>query len=112
MKSRYRLKQNRDFRRVFQRGRSVATGKLVLYWYVNRTPSFRVGFSISKKVGNAVVRNRLKRRLRACFLRLIPDLAEERSDFVVVCRKGAADASFEELWNDVIKLLKRAKFMV
>lgn len=112
MQSSYRLKANKDFRRVFQRGRSVATGKLVLYWFDNRSSAFRVGFSISKKVGNAVIRNRLKRRLRACFQRLIPDLVEVHHDFVIVCRKGCADATFEQLEGDVMKLLRRAKFMV
>ncbi len=112
MQSRYRLKENRDFRRVFQRGKSVATAKLVLYCFENRTNTFRIGFSISKKVGNAVVRNRLKRLLRACFQKHLEHLANLPYDMVVVCRKTAAEANFSELENDVLKLLRRAKFMV
>lgn len=84
----------------------------MLYWYENRTESFRVGFSINKKVGNAVVRNRLKRRLKACFLALIPQLSNQQQDFVIVCRKGSGDATFSELQTDVMKLLRRAKFMI
>ncbi|MCF8565711.1 ribonuclease P protein component [Alicyclobacillus tolerans] len=112
MQSVHRLKENRDFRRVFQRGRSVATPRLVLYWLENKSVSFRVGFSVSKKVGNAVERNRLKRQLRACFQSVAGDLDEAHSDFVVVCRQGSKEAEFQELHTDVVKLLHKARFMV
>lgn len=107
-----RLRENRDFRRVFQRGQSTATQRLVLYWLDNREPTFRVGFSISKKVGNAVTRNRLKRQLRACFLTLADELEANRTDFVVICRQSAADATFSDLMSDLRKLLRRAKFVI
>ncbi|CAM3759619.1 ribonuclease P protein component [Alicyclobacillus pomorum] len=113
MQSIYRLKENKDFRRVFTRGKSVAGGQFVLYWLENkRTPYFRVGFSVSKKVGNAVVRNRLKRRLRACFHELTPQLVETHMDFVVVCRKSAADTTYEEMRTELSRLLRKAKIMV
>lgn len=108
----YRLRENRDFRRVFQRGKSAATARLVLYWLENREGHYRAGISVSKKVGNAVVRNRVKRRLRACFLTLKAELAPKPIDLVVVCRPAAAEASFADLYGDLMKLLKRAKIMV
>lgn len=107
-----RLKENRDFRRVFARGKSSATGRIVLYWIPKREGVFRVGFSVSKKVGNAVVRNRLKRTLRAIFLKYEDILIPHLVDIVVVCRQGSATATFDELETDVSKLLRRAKFMV
>ncbi|MCL6593536.1 MAG: ribonuclease P protein component [Alicyclobacillus sp.] len=112
MQRTYRLRANRDFRRVFGRGKSVATGRLVLYWLENREGHFRVGFSVSKKVGKAVVRNAVKRRLRAWFVQHTPDLQTYSVDFVVVCRQAAAEASFAELAADILKLLRKAKFMV
>lgn len=112
MQSSFRLKENRDFRRVFQRGRSYASGRLVLYYYENRHESFRVGFSVSKKIGNAVIRNRLKRVLRSCFQKHIDELRKFSIDFVVVCRKPAAEATYDELELDLLKLLRRGKFMV
>ncbi|QSO50872.1 ribonuclease P protein component [Alicyclobacillus curvatus] len=112
MQSEFRLRENRDFRRVFQRGRSLATGRFVLYWYKSTGPRFRVGFSISKKVGNAVTRNRLKRRLRACFQEFVPVLQGVSVDFVVIARKGCAEATFDEIRSDMYKLLKKAHFMV
>lgn len=112
MQSEYRLKDNRDFRRVFRRGKSFATRRLVLYYCDNRRPSVRVGFSISKKVGNAVVRNRVKRLLRAGFQSMLPLLSDKGIDIVVVCRKDAAESDYHELMDDLRKLLHKAKIMI
>lgn len=112
MQSQFRLKENRDFRRVFRRGKSFATPRMVLYYCDNREGRIRVGFSISKKVGNAVVRNRTKRMLRAIFQSILPELAQLSIDIVVVCRKDAADADYHELMQDVSKLLHKAKIVI
>lgn len=108
----HRLRENREFRRVFQRGRSVATGRLVLYWCDNRIGTFRVGFSVSRKVGNAVTRNRLKRLLRECFRKREDELRNVSTDFVVIARPSAAGMTYGEVEFEVTKLLRRAKFMV
>ncbi|WP_067622068.1 ribonuclease P protein component [Alicyclobacillus acidiphilus] len=112
MQSQFRLKENRDFRRVFRRGKSFATPRLVLYYCDNREGRVRIGFSISKKVGNAVVRNRVKRVMRAVFQSFLPELAELSVDLVVVCRKEAAAADYHELEQDVSKLLHKAKIVI
>ncbi|MBX5435778.1 MAG: ribonuclease P protein component [Alicyclobacillaceae bacterium] len=112
MQAQHRLRENRDFRRVFQRGKSVATGRLVMYWSENRLGTFRVGFSISKKVGNAVTRNRLKRLLRECFRRYGEKLAHAGVDLVVIVRPTASGMTFADAEAEVLLLLKRAKFVV
>lgn len=112
MKNTYRLKENSDFRRAFQRGKSVANAKFVLYWSDNRTQSFRVGFSVSKKIGNAVVRNRMKRALREVFHKLSENLSSYTYDFVVICRKGSENLTFHEIESEIVKLLRKGKFMV
>ncbi|MCL6515999.1 ribonuclease P protein component [Alicyclobacillus sp.] len=112
MQREYRLRENRDFRRVFQRGKSSATGRLVLYWLEKREGHLRAGISVSRKVGNAVVRNQIKRRLRASLSMVLEELRERPVDVVLVCRPPAADATFWELHGDLLKLLKRAKLMV
>jgi ribonuclease P protein component len=112
VQNQYRLKENRDFRRVFRRGKSFATHRLVLYYCDNRQSIVRVGFSISKKVGNAVVRNRVKRMLRAGFQSLLPELKDKSLDIVVVCRKDAAEADYHELMQDVMKLISKARIVV
>ncbi|MBF8376659.1 ribonuclease P protein component [Alicyclobacillus mali] len=111
MQSQHRLKDSRDFRRVFRKGKSFASGRLVLYYCDNRVARVRVGFSISRKVGKAVVRNRLKRLLRAIFQRRLDELWDRPVDIVVVCRVSAADADFHDLEREVERLLKKAKLL-
>ena len=71
LKKEYRLRKRFEFRRVYQRGKMIKNRNFVLYYRPNRLETCRIGFSVSKKIGKAVVRNRVKRRLReACRLHL------------------------------------------
>ena len=67
-----------------------------------------MGISVSKKVGNAVVRNRVKRRLRDLFRRTRADFSGQGVDIAVNARPSAADAPFEELARDYAATLQRA----
>lgn len=99
----YRLKKNRQFQYVYRRGRGTPSKELVLIYV--KGSKLRVGFSVSKKIGNAVVRNLVKRRLRECFR---PHLSEIKSGFyVVAARVGAADTSYEVLKKSIHCLLKK-----
>lgn len=102
----HRLTDKRDFQRVFHHGQSFANRYLVLYYLKNPTSEhFRVGFSVSKKVGKAVVRNRVKRLLREAF-RLEKERIKEPMDFVVIARPSAADLEFAEIRQNVLHLIK------
>jgi len=103
-----RLRKNSDFRRVYNRGKSVASYCLVLYYYPNREniDHNRFGFSISKKLGKAVVRNKLKRRLRE-IMRLKTDL-KKGYDLVIIARRPAINLDYTELEGEVDKLLHKA----
>jgi len=102
----HRLTDKRDFQKVFHHGRSFANRYLVLYYLPNRqSEHFRVGFSVSKKVGKAVVRNRVKRLLREAF-RLEKDGVKEPIDFVVIARPSAADLEFDKIRQNVQHLLR------
>lgn len=102
MERRYRLQKNKAFQYVYHRGRSAACRDLVML--VAKGRGMKVGFSVSKKVGNAVTRNKVKRRLRECFR---PYLGDVKSGlYVVVARPSAAAASFSSLQKDVRYLLK------
>ena len=103
MERRYRLQKNKAFQYVYHRGRSAACRDLVML--VAKGRGMKVGFSVSKKVGNAVTRNKVKRRLRECFR---PYLGDVKSGlYVVVARPSAAAASFSSLQKDVRYLLKK-----
>jgi len=103
MERRYRLKKNKAFQYVYHRGRSAACRNLVLLLAPGR--ELKVGFSVSKKTGNAVTRNRIKRRLRECFRPLLGDV--KTGLYVFVARPSAAEAAFDELKRDVRYLLKK-----
>ena len=103
MEKRYRLKKNRAFQYVYRRGHSVACRNLVMLLAPSR--ELKVGFSVSKKTGNAVTWNRIKRRLRECFRPYLGDV--KTGLYVIVARPSAAEAAFDELKKDVRYLLKK-----
>ena len=72
----------------------------------NELPFCRLGLAVSRKVGNAVVRNRIKRRLREIFRKQLKDLPL-RYDFVVVARSASAEAEFTDLQMSIIKIFPR-----
>jgi len=107
VKRKYRLRKRRDFSYTYKKGRSLANSCLVLVYRKNRLKITRVGFSISKKFGNAVQRNKTKRRLREiCRVRL--EKIKPGYDLIFIVRIGARDASFAKLENQMENLLKRA----
>ena len=93
MERRYRLSRSRDFDAVYRQGRSVATRFLVLYWFPrgDGDPGSRLGIAVPRKIGGAVTRNLLKRRLREAWLQL--PTRPEGCDYVLVARAGLAEAA-------------------
>ena len=96
MKRRYTLKKNSDFRRLYTRGKSAANGYLVLYCRRNRLGVNRLGYTVSTKLGHAVVRNRIRRRLRE-IVRLNSPALKTGWDIVVVARSRCVQAEYRKL---------------
>jgi ribonuclease P protein component len=89
--NRGRLSRSAEFERVYRQGRSTANRHLVLYTFPNPSAERpRLGLSVSRKVGGAVERNRVKRMLREAFARVEPELRSDQ-DVVVVARPSAAE---------------------
>ena len=94
MQSPFRLRRRNEFAGVYRRGRAWSNEVLVLRALPNNLEHNRFGFSVSRKVGNAVVRNRVRRRLREA-LRALP--LRHGWDLVVIARPITATLSFAEL---------------
>lgn len=112
MQKSYRLRKREDFSRVYRRGKAVANRQLVLYYQFNReTSHFRLGVSVSKKVGRAVKRNRLKRLIKEA-ARAQADRIKPGYDLVVIVRKGAVDATYHDISSSLGYLLKKARLYI
>src|ERR1044071_1858852 len=103
-----RLRSNRDFRRVYAKGRSHVHPLLVLYVLPNPEVEHRFGFSVSKKLGGAVQRNRLKRRLREVCKARAGEI-KPGFDFVVVARKQLAEVDFAAIEAAADELFRKAR---
>jgi ribonuclease P protein component len=93
---------------VFQRGRHDSGRLLAVRSVANELAQSRYAFSVSKRVGNAVIRNRVRRRLREA-IRSLPLI--EGHDLVLVARPSAAESNFQALKAELTKLLGRAKLL-
>ena len=89
------LRKNRDFQRVYRQGRSAAGRKFIMYVLDNGTDRNRIGISVSKKVGNSVVRHRVRRLIREGY-RLQEPLFSRGVDLIVVARPSAAGCTQAE----------------
>jgi len=107
MERKYRLRLNADFQRVRQKGRSWANRLVVLCALPNELEHSRFGFAASKRIGKAVVRNRVRRRMREA-VRLRFGAIEEGWDMVFIARSAIADSNYAELSGAVENLLTKA----
>ena len=97
------LKKNRDFQQVYKRGTSKANRYLVMNVLPNQHMMNRLGISVSKKVGNSVVRHRLTRLIRESY-RLNEAEFENSLDIVVVARPQAKDRTYQEIESALMHL--------
>ena len=102
------LKKNRDFQQVYKRGTSKANRYLVMYVLPNQHMKNRLGISVSKKVGNSVVRHRVTRLIRESY-RLNERSFRQGLDIVVVARPNAKDKSYQEIESALMHLAGRMK---
>ena len=100
------LKSNRNFQEVYKNGKSFANKYLVMYSLENRTDSIRLGISVSKKVGNSIVRHRLTRLIRES-VRLNSDRIKPGYDIIVIARNTLKGKGYEETESAFIHLCRK-----
>lgn len=110
MRALNRLKKNEDFRRVYRKKRSMANRLLIIYILENKYEYNRVGFTVSKKVGKSVIRNRVKRLLRESY-RLNEEKILQGYDIIFIARNTASKASYREIENAMMHLFKKMKLI-
>ena len=109
MKSIYRLKKNYQYNYVYKHALSVADKNFILLYCASNSKVSKVGFSVSKKYGKAVRRNRIRRQLKAAVAALMPH-AKDGFNAVLIPRRHDA-YSFDEVSASVAKLFEKANLM-
>ncbi|WP_428743717.1 ribonuclease P protein component [Sulfurimonas sp.] len=100
------LKQHREFQFVYNKGKNQHSSSVVVF-YLPQDGIRKVGFTATKKLGNAVKRNRAKRRMRALFCEMAPALKD--GSYVFVAKAALITAPFLTIQNDFKNILSRAK---
>ena len=103
MKHSESLKKNMDFQNVYKNGKSYANKYLVMYVLKNELNKNRIGISVSKKVGNSVIRHRITRLVRESY-RLQEDVFNSSLDIVVIARGTAREVGYKEIESALLHL--------
>ena len=101
------LRRKKEFRYTYRVGKSCGGKLLALVYAKSRTTSAKIGFSVSKKIGNAVVRNRVKRRMREAVTPLIP-VIKGGTNLIFIARDSIIDAPFLSIREAMLSQLERA----
>lgn len=98
----HRLKKIKQFSYIYKKGKRISSQHFTLFSVQSKFKNYKIGYSISKKIGKANKRNLLKRRLREIIR--CEGLCKDYNNYVLLARLGAAEIDFESLKNEIIKL--------
>lgn len=108
MKRCYSLKRNKEFRYVYRVGKSVGSRPMVLVYTKSRLAELKIGFSVSKKIGNSVARNRVKRRMKESFRLMIPSV-KRGYHLIFIAREPVVQEDFAGIQKAMRHLLLKAE---
>ena len=98
------LKKNQDFQHTYKNGTSHANRLLVMYVLKNQYTKNRLGISVSKKVGNAVTRNKIKRQIKN-IIDKNQNLFKKNQDYIIIVKKAILDLKYNEIEESIKKLI-------
>ncbi len=110
MEKKYRLRKNMEFKRVYNGGKSYWNRNLILYVRKNDLQNSRIGITITKKIGNAVVRNRIRRRIKE-IIRLKLGNIKSGYDLILIPKKNVGDISYKDLESAMIHIMRISKIV-
>ena len=110
MKRRYRVQKNQHFQEIRRNGQSYSNKLVVLCVLPNKLTYNRFGFSVSRRIGNAVTRNKVKRRLRET-MRLRLEFIKPGYDIVLIARQSIRNATYQDMDIACARLLRRAHLL-
>ena len=105
------LKKNKDFKFVYDHGKSYANRYLVMYVLKNNSDKNRIGIQVSKKVGNSVIRHRVKRLIKESY-RLHEEMFNSGLDIVVIARVSAKDADYNKIESALLHVANLQKVVL
>lgn len=106
MKKKYIVKSKRDFEKIIKKGKCIKDRNFVIHYIYSQLPYDRYGISVSKKLGNAVFRNKYKRKLRNIIDNYKKNYINGK-DYIIILRKSGTELSHADLEKDFFKLMNR-----
>lgn len=108
LRKKYRLKNRSSFQYIYRRGKSTSSTSVVLQYI--QAKNLKIGFSVSKKIGNSVVRNKVKRRMRESAQLLIPRI-KKGYNCIFVAKPQIASVGFTDILSDMTNVLTKADLL-
>ncbi|MBC8590883.1 ribonuclease P protein component [Wansuia hejianensis] len=110
MEKQYRLRKNMEFKKVYDCGKNYWNRNLIMYVKTNNLDKTRVGYTITKKIGNSVVRNKIRRRMKEIY-RLNFHNIKEGYDIVFIPKKNVVNMSYDQLENSFLHIMNMARVL-
>ncbi len=110
LEKQYRLKKNKEYNYIYRRGDTSYSKVLTMFYVKTKLKPFKVGFSISSKIGNSVIRHKVKRKLTHLFKEFINDV-NPNYNYIFVAKSGIENLSHEQLYLEMKKVLVKGKML-
>ncbi len=101
-----RLKKRKEFNYIFKNGNGQSSEILTLVYINSKLPNYKIGFSVSKKIGNAVTRNKTKRKLKAVFHKISKNVKNGKN-YIIVAKPSIANADIQKIEKNLTYVLEK-----